>query len=45
MTISKWLTRPSTAPEFHWLVRPWTTASQSFSRPVAKERVIWWLPR
>jgi hypothetical protein len=30
------LTRPSTGPEFQWVVRPWRTASQSYSRPVAK---------
>ncbi|MEV7728819.1 hypothetical protein AB0P15_29385 [Streptomyces sp. NPDC087917] len=36
MIILMWLTRPSTGPEFQWLVKPWMTASQSFSRPVAK---------
>lgn len=31
LIILMWLTRPSTGPEFQRLVRPWTTASQSFS--------------
>src|SRR5215471_10203950 len=31
------LTRPSTGPEFHRLVRPAVTASRSCSRPLANE--------
>jgi hypothetical protein len=35
ITIFMCLTTPSTGPEFQQVVRSWTTAPQSFSRPAA----------
>ena len=33
------MTRPSTGPEFQFMVRPLVTASRSSSRPLAKEEM------